>query len=501
MTGSTSSSSPHPSPAADRRSLRAVGLAYAGALGVGLATGWVLRGRSPILVAALADVAATLVVFASSVRFDNSSLYDPYWSVAPIPIAVFWASCAPSVADVRALLVLVLVSVWGIRLTANWVARWRGLEDEDFRYREIRARSGRLYWPASLVAIHLMPTAWVFLGLLPTWPALSGRGRPLGTLDVAAVVVTGGGIALETLADLQLRRFLRTRQDASAVLDTGLWRRSRHPNYLGEILFWWGVWLFGVAADPGWGCSVVGPLCITLLFLGVSIPWMDRRMLERHPGWAARMARTPALVPWPRPGRGAALLLAALGALAAPSSAAEAPVPEELRQRYAGEYLFAGGSGERALVPAAVERSVDGMFFIARGIAYDRLLKNCEICARYTVAFSGGNTSVSGPCQVPDVSPDDGRETDHRNKLGETSKLGQRFVGETLVQEFRGDGGSRQVVWTLLPDGDTLRIRFVITSKHLPHPVDYTLTYRRKSAASAPDAGPAATDVAPDPAR
>jgi hypothetical protein len=154
---------------------------------------------------------------------------------------------------------------------------------------------------------------------------------------------------------------------------------------------------------------------------------------------------------------------------------------DELRRRYAGEYLFVGGAAERALVPAAVERSVDGMFFIARGIAYDRLLRNCEVCARYTLALGGGNISVAGSCQVPDVSPDDGSEVDHRTKLGETSKLSQRFVSGSLVQAFRGDGGARKVVWTLLPDGETLRLQVLITSKHLPRPVDYTLTYRRKS--------------------
>jgi hypothetical protein len=183
----------------------------------------------------------------------------------------------------------------------------------------------------------------------------------------------------------------------------------------------------------------------------------------------------------------AATVIALRGALAA-GNASDA---DELRRRFAGEYLFVGGAPERALVPAAVDRSVDGMFFIARGIAYDRLLKNCEICARYSLALGGGTISVGGSCQLPDVSPDDGREVDHRTKLDETSKLSQRFVGETLVQEFRGDGGSRKVVWTLLPDGDTLRMQVLITSKHLPHPVDYTLTYRRKSAmpAAASDSG------------
>lgn len=276
-------------------------VAYAAALLAALATGWALRGRHPILVAALADLAATAVVFAFSVRHDNSSIYDPYWSVAPIPIAAYWASCVPTGRTVRAIVVLVLVAVWGVRLTTNWVARWRGLGDEDFRYAEIRGRTGRLYWPASLFSIHLLPTAWVFFGLLAAWPALGTEGRPPGLLDALALAVTASGIGVEAVSDHRLRRFLRLRRDASAVLETGLWRLCRHPNYFGEITFWWGLWLFGVAADPGWAWSVVGPLSITLLFVLVSIPWMDRRMLSRHPTWAARMA-TSALVPWPRRG-------------------------------------------------------------------------------------------------------------------------------------------------------------------------------------------------------
>ncbi|HET9155716.1 MAG TPA: DUF1295 domain-containing protein [Myxococcaceae bacterium] len=287
--------------AAPRRALLAVCIAYAAALLVALVTGWVLRACGPIAVAALADLAATLMVFAFSVHHDNSSIYDPYWSVVPIPIAAYWAGCPPAGPTARSIVVVVLVTVWGVRLTANWVSRWRGLGDEDFRYAEIRQRTGRLYWPASLVSIHLLPTAWVFLGLLAAWPALGTEGRSPGALDVLALAVTVMGISIEAISDRQLRRFLRTRHDSSAVLETGLWRLSRHPNYFGEMCFWWGLWLFGVAAEPGWAWSAVGPVSITLLFVLVSIPWMDRRMLSRHPAWATRMT-TSAVVPWPRRG-------------------------------------------------------------------------------------------------------------------------------------------------------------------------------------------------------
>jgi len=275
-------------------------VAYAVALAAALAVGAACRGLHPVVVAALADVAGTLVVFAFSVAHDNSSFYDPYWSLAPIPITLYWASQSHGGPSLRRVLILLLVAAWGIRLTANWVARWRGIGDEDFRYREIRARTGRLYWPASLLSIHLMPTAWVFLGLLPVYPALAVPGVAFGALDAVAVLVTVAAIGVEAVADAQLRRFLRTRQDARAVLDRGLWALSRHPNYFGEVLFWWGLFLFGMAADPGSVWTVIGPLSITALFALVSVPWMDRRMAARHPEWAGRLRTTSALVPWPR---------------------------------------------------------------------------------------------------------------------------------------------------------------------------------------------------------
>jgi hypothetical protein len=182
-------------------------------------------------------------------------------------------------------------------------------------------------------------------------------------------------------------------------------------------------------------------------------------------------------------------LLSALAVLWAGSASASEASVEELRQRYAGEWRFSGGSAERATVPAAVERSVDGMFFISRGIAYDRLLHVCEVCGTYTLSFPSGEVEVQSPCQLPDKSPDDGREVDHLTKAGDASKLSQRFVAGMLVQEFRGQEGARRVVWTLAPDKQSLSVQYTITSKHLPHPVDYTLSYRRVPPA-APASGP-----------
>jgi steroid 5-alpha reductase family enzyme len=269
---------------------------------------WRLAGTAhPVTAAFWADLAATAVVFAGSMVLANASLYDPYWSVAPPLIVAGWLAAGGGGVGARQAVVLLLVAVWATRLTANWAIGWAGLGHEDWRYRLLRERTrGRLpWWLVNLAGIQLMPTLVVFAGLLSAWPAVVGD-RPIGPLDGLAALVTSGAIVLEAVADRQRRRFARDPATRGRVLDHGVWRFSRHPNYLGEIGFWWGLWLFGLAAAPHWWWTVSGPLAIVALFVGVSIPMMDRRSLARRPGYAAHMARVPALLPFLRPGGGRA---------------------------------------------------------------------------------------------------------------------------------------------------------------------------------------------------
>jgi steroid 5-alpha reductase family enzyme len=266
-------------------------------------------GRHPLLVTFYADLLATVVVFAASTVVANASLYDPYWSIAPAVIVVAWV-IGPAGADLtaitgRQLSVVLLVLAWAIRLTANWASSWGGLHHEDWRYVQVReARPRRLpWWLVNLTGIQLMPTLVVFAGLLPVWPAVTVTRRPWGLVDAAAIVVTGTAIVIEAVADLQLRRFARDPANRGQTIDRGLWRYSRHPNYLGEIGFWWGLWLFGLAAAPSWWWTVLGPVVMVLLFAFVSVPLMDRRSLRRRPSYAAYMRRVPALLPVRPPAR------------------------------------------------------------------------------------------------------------------------------------------------------------------------------------------------------
>ncbi len=276
-----------------------IAVAYLAAGAVAFAVAMPLRGEHPILVAAAADLGATLAIFAFSLAFRNSSFYDAYWSVAPIAIAFYWWLSAPDsgVGAVRGCLVLGLVSFWGIRLTTNWARGWRGLGHQDWRYTDLQKQTGRAYWAVSLLGIHLFPTLVVFLGCLPLFPALAEPVRPFGVLDLVAAGITGFAVWLEATADRQLRRFTTGSHPPEEFLRSGLWAWCRHPNYLGEILFWWGLLVFSLAAGVISWWTAVGAIAITVMFRVVSLPMIERRMIERRPAYAEHAKRTSALLP------------------------------------------------------------------------------------------------------------------------------------------------------------------------------------------------------------
>jgi steroid 5-alpha reductase family enzyme len=282
-----------------KRALVYCALAYLAALIAALAVGWLMAGAHPLWIALVADVAATVVVFAFSVALNNSSMYDPYWSVAPIPIGVYFA-LGPTPSP-RAVLALTLVTCWGARLTYNFLRGWQGLGHEDWRYVLMRQKTGRAYWVVSLLGIHLFPTLIVFGGCLPLYAAFAPNARALNALDLLACLVTALAIAIEALADAQLRRFrLRGDRSPEEVMDQGLWARSRHPNYFGEMLFWWGLFVFALAADPSNAWTGIGALAITVMFNVVSLRLLETRMIERRPAYAERVRQLPAFVPYGR---------------------------------------------------------------------------------------------------------------------------------------------------------------------------------------------------------
>lgn len=233
----------------------------------------------------IADVAATIFIWIKGLVFKNVSVYDPYWSVAPPVILTIWAF-SRSFWSLPAILLLVAVWFWAVRLTCNWAVTFKNLNSEDWRYTKYRNECRpALFQLINFFGLNMMPTVVVFFAMLP--------GLELTTLECGANILTFvgfaicvGAVVLQLVSDSQSHKFRS--EHKGQVCDVGLWKHGRHPNYFGEISMWWGVWLMYVSvaglSTNAW--YVVGPLSITALFCFVSVPLMEKRQLASKPGYA-----------------------------------------------------------------------------------------------------------------------------------------------------------------------------------------------------------------------
>lgn len=253
---------------------------------------------NPLIMIAAADFVATLLVFIFSVALNNSSAYDPYWSVKPIVIAVAYLFIfSIESLNIRQWLVLSGVLLYALRLTSNFYRDWPGFSHEDWRYVAFRNKFGKAYWLISFLAVHLFPTIMVFLGCMSLLPIFSGAGNPLNGWDIPAAIVLFGSVFYAFIADEQLRNFRNKQENKGKTISFGLWRLSRHPNYLGEISTWWGIALFAMAAGYQNWWTMAGPVTITLMFIFASIPIIEKRNLDRRQGYTGYICQTPMLLP------------------------------------------------------------------------------------------------------------------------------------------------------------------------------------------------------------
>jgi steroid 5-alpha reductase family enzyme len=268
--------------------------------------GFLLESFHPILIVFVSDIVATLIIYIISSIFKNTSIYDPYWSVAPICIAFFYffyyslpiTTLTWSV--VRKLIILILVNIWGIRLTWNWLSSWRGIEHEDWRYRMYRQNYPKAFWVYNLMGLQLMPTILVFLGCLPLYPALLQNDHGFTFFDGIGIIITITAILIETIADKQLHTFIQERESHEEIMKEGLWKYSRHPNYFGEVMFWWGLFFFALSTHYSYWWTIIGALAITILFYFVSIPLMDERNLSRKSNYKEHMKKVSKLILLPQ---------------------------------------------------------------------------------------------------------------------------------------------------------------------------------------------------------
>lgn len=261
---------------------------YAAAIAFGIFLYRVLPGAYWLKLL-LADIVSTVFVFGCSTIFRNASVYDPYWSVQPIVILAGFALMY-GLTPIGAAL-LIVVAIWGVRLTANWAYTFRGLAYQDWRYTMLREKTGALYPVVNLLGIHLFPTLVVWCVTLPAVVVIV-RGVPFSPLSLFGLVLSLAATALQGISDLQLHRFRKN--NGAGFIREGFWKHSRHPNYLGEILMWWGVAFASIASLHGVFSLLLGAVLNTLMFLFISIPMADRHQ-ARKPGFDAYKAETHAL--------------------------------------------------------------------------------------------------------------------------------------------------------------------------------------------------------------
>ncbi|MFA5749229.1 MAG: DUF1295 domain-containing protein [Bacilli bacterium] len=226
----------------------------------------------------IADVVATIFIYLVGLVFKNASIYDPYWSVQPLVILPLIMIMFKNF-SFSAILLLMVVAIWGIRLTINWAYTFKNLNHQDWRYTMLSKKSGKLYFLVNLFGIHLFPTTVVFLCIVPAINYFIVGGQ-VSLFIILGMIISLIGILLEILSDIQMQTFRKTVDDRSAIIRVGLWKKSRHPNYLGEILMWFGIGIMNFAIDSSSWFMILGAVVNLLMFLFISVPMAEKRLVK-----------------------------------------------------------------------------------------------------------------------------------------------------------------------------------------------------------------------------
>jgi steroid 5-alpha reductase family enzyme len=237
---------------------------------------------------------ATIFIYLGSVLLKNSSLYDPFWSVAPVPIVIY-LSIQSENSILLKMLIIFPILLWATRLTRNWVISWEGFHHEDFRYIDLKNTNKYKAEFNNFFGIHLFPTFIVNICLYPLVYVFVNDVDVNVYLYISSII-TLIAVILETVADEQMRKFRSDPRNKGKTMKYKLWRYSRHPNYLGEVGFWFGIYFMGISSGfaPLW--LIVCPLAMLLLFVLVSCPMMDERSLKNRPNYKEYMDNTSQLM-------------------------------------------------------------------------------------------------------------------------------------------------------------------------------------------------------------
>ena len=224
----------------------------------------------------IADVITTIVVFLFSLILRNASTYDPYWSVAPIVIIVY--AFLNSKITSASILVLIAICFWGVRLTTNWAYTFKNFTYQDWRYTMLKEKTKKLYPLINFLGIHLFPTIVVYLCVTPAVYLVKAEVTA-NIFTIIFFVLAISTAVLQGVSDIQMHIYKKNK--ATPFNRSGLWKYSRHPNYLGEILMWWSISLLVIFTLNSSYYFVAGAIVNNIMFLVVSIPMADKKQSKK----------------------------------------------------------------------------------------------------------------------------------------------------------------------------------------------------------------------------
>ncbi len=251
-----------------------------------------------MLVSAAAAAGLVSCVWLVSLRLRDASIIDVFWGLGFVLIGLLCVALGDGALG-RRLALAVMASLWGLRLAVHIGRRNHG-RPEDFRYAALRARDGDRFWLTSLYRVYLIQAVLMWIVALPVEVGSAhGPSRDLGLLDLVGVAVWAVGLAFEAIGDLQLARFKADPASAGRVMDRGLWRYTRHPNYFGDVTAWWGIAVVALGAGGDWW-ALVGPAINTLILVRLTgKPLLESTIAQRRPAYADYARRTSGFLPLP----------------------------------------------------------------------------------------------------------------------------------------------------------------------------------------------------------
>lgn len=243
----------------------------------------------------IVDAVLTFLIFLFSIMINNSSVYDPYWSIIPFFIFLLWVFKLQVSLSLGVILIGIIIFLWGFRLTRNWFITFKGFSIEDWRYVDFRNRFKRFYWIVSLLGIHLFPTLIVFAGMTPIYFALNNPGSVNIIILIIGFIFGLISVLLSYYSDKELIKHRKLGLKTS--INTGLWKFSRHPNYLGELTFWFSIYIMSISYNLSIYYTGIGFIAMVILFQAYSIPAMEKKLLKNKDDYQDIINTIPRLLP------------------------------------------------------------------------------------------------------------------------------------------------------------------------------------------------------------